>query len=109
MRDAKRRVPGRQVALGTYLGVHEREGALLRHLEAAVQRGRSCLAAPAAGGGAGALCLLPCHRWNYCHDDQSCCTSPARLPLDVTSREQLERAGVAVLHQAWANRAATGA
>ena len=98
--DAEGRVLRRQVALGTYLGVHEREGALLGHLEAAVQRGRSCLAAPAAGGSVGAVCLLPCHRWNYCHDDQSCCTSPGRLPLELTSREQLERAGVAVLHQA---------
>ena len=88
-----------QVALGRYLGVHGRERALLGHLEASVRRGRSCLQVPTAGGGNGTVCLLPCHRWNYCHDDQSCCTSPRRLPLALTTREQLQRAGVAVLHQ----------
>ncbi len=82
------------------MGVLNQEDALLGHLAASVQRGRSCLALPVAGGGTGTVCLLPCHRWNYCHDDQSCCTSPQRLPLGLTAREQLERAGTAVLHQA---------
>lgn len=95
--------PGRraaQLALASYLGVLNNEAALLGHLDAAIGGGRSCLAVPVAGGGAGAVCLLPCLRWNYCHDDQSCCTSPARLPLSLTSRGALERAGTAVLHQA---------
>jgi hypothetical protein len=82
------------------VGVLNQEAALLSHLAASVQRGRSCLALPVAGGGTGTVCLLPCHRWNYCHDDQSCCTSPQRLPLGLTAREHLERAGTAVLHQA---------
>ena len=91
-----------QVALGNYLGVHGRERALLSHLEASVRHGRSYLQVQTAGGGNATVCLLPCHRWNYCHDDQSCCTSPWRLPLALTTREQLQRAGVAVLHQvAW--------
>lgn len=58
------------MALGTYLGVHNRENALLGHLVAGLQHGRSCLRVPAAGGRNGTVCLLPCHRWNYCHDDQ---------------------------------------
>ena len=89
-----------QLALASYLGVLNNEAALLGHLDAAIGGGRSCLAVPLARGGAGAVCLLPCHRWNYCHDDQSCCTSPGRLPLGLTSRGALERAGTAVLHQA---------
>lgn len=89
-----------QLALASYLGVLNNEAALLGHLDAAIGGGRSCLAVPLARGGAGAVCLLPCLRWNYCHDDQSCCTSPARLPLGLTSRGALERAGTAVLHQA---------
>jgi len=94
-----------QVALGTYLGVHNREGALLRHLAASLQRGRSCMRVPAGRNSTAAVCLLPCHRWNYCHDDQSCCTAGGRLPMALTAREQLERAGVAVLHQASRPRA----
>ena len=89
-----------QVALGTYLGVHNREGPLLAHLAASLQRGRSCMTVPAGSRGNSTVCLLPCHRWNYCHDDQSCCTADYRLPMSLTTREQLERAGVAVLHQA---------
>ncbi|KAK9822241.1 hypothetical protein WJX81_005013 [Elliptochloris bilobata] len=91
-----------QLALASYLGVLNNETALLRHLDAAISGGRSCLAVPVRGSGGsstGTVCLLPCLRWNYCHDDQSCCTSPARLPLGLTSRAQLERAGTAVLHQ----------
>ena len=76
-----------------------REQALLGHLAASVRHGRSCLQLPVAGGAYGTVCLLPCLRWNYCHDDQSCCTSPLRLPLALTSRARLERAGTAVLHQ----------
>ena len=95
-----------QLALASYVGVLNNEAALLGHLDAAIGAGRSCLAVPLAGGGAGAVCLLPCLRWNYCHDDQSCCTSPGRLPLGLTSRGALERAGTAVLHQA---RARAGA
>ena len=95
-----------QLALASYLGVLNNEAALLGHLDAAIGGGRSCLAVPVAGGGAGAVCLLPCLRWNYCHDDQSCCTSPGRLPLGLTSTGALERAGTAVLHQA---RARAGA
>ena len=75
------------------------ERALLGHLAASMRHGRSCLQLPVTGGASGTVCLLPCLRWNYCHDDQSCCTSPLRLPLALTSRARLERAGTAVLHQ----------
>ena len=90
-----------QLALASYLGVLNNERALLSHLDAAIGGGRSCLAVPIARG-RGTVCLLPCLRWNYCHDDQSCCRSSARLPLALTSRGALEPAPpcTTVLHQA---------
>lgn len=45
------------------------------------------------------VCLFSCMRYNYCHVDQSCCTDPARLPLSLTSFDDLAAARVKVSFQ----------
>ena len=45
------------------------------------------------------VCLFSCMRYNYCHVDQSCCTDPARLPLSLTSFDDLAAARVKVCLQ----------
>ncbi len=42
------------------------------------------------------VCLFTCMRYNYCHVDQSCCTDPARLPVSLTSFDDLAAARVKV-------------
>lgn len=80
-----------QEVLIDILGFNDRPDRVLAHVNASVQDGRTCLQV-----GGRTVCLFTCMRYNYCHVDQSCCTDPARLPLALTSFDDLSAARVKV-------------
>ncbi|CAL8466513.1 g6049 [Coccomyxa elongata] len=82
-----------QEVLIDILGFNDKPEKVLAHVNASVQDGRTCLQV-----GSSTVCLFTCMRYNYCHVDQSCCTDPARLPLSLTSFDDLSAARVKVLH-----------
>jgi hypothetical protein len=84
-----------QVALSGLVGVLNNGGEVLARVNASVQDGRSCKLV----AGRHAVCFFPCMRYNYCHHDQSCCTHPDRLPVSLTSLDELLGTRVKVRRQ----------
>lgn len=80
-----------QEALTDLLGFDGNPEEVLSRVNASVQDGRSCKLV-----GGRSVCFFTCLRYNYCHVDQSCCTDPARLPLSLTSFDELSAARVKV-------------
>ena len=73
------------MALSGLVGVLNNGAEVLSRVNASVVDGRSCKLV----AGRHAVCFFPCMRYNYCHHDQSCCTHPARLPVALTSLDEL--------------------
>jgi hypothetical protein len=81
-----------QVALSNLVDIHNNGGEVLSRLNASVIEGRSCKLV----AGRHTVCFLPCMRYNYCHTDQSCCTDAHRLPVSLTTLDELMSARVKV-------------
>lgn len=74
-----------QVALSGLVGILNNGAEVLSRVNASVIDGRSCKLV----AGRHNVCFFPCMRYNYCHHDQSCCTDPTRLPVSLTSLDEL--------------------
>ena len=81
-----------QVALSNLVGINNRGAEVLSRVNASVVEGRSCKLV----AGRHNVCFFPCMRYNYCHTDQSCCTDAARLPVSLTTLDELMAARVKV-------------
>ena len=82
----------RQVALSNLVGILHNGDEVLARVNGSVVDGRSCKRV----AGAHTVCFFPCMRYNYCHADQSCCTDPRRLPVSLTTLDELLGARVKV-------------
>ena len=83
---------GRQVALSNLVGILNNGDEVLARVNGSVLDGRSCKLV----AGRHNVCFFPCMRYNYCHHDQSCCTDPRRLPVSLTTLDELLGARVKV-------------
>jgi hypothetical protein len=81
-----------QVALSNLVGILNNGGEVLARVNGSVIDGRSCKLV----AGRHIVCFFPCMRYNYCHADQSCCTDPRRLPVSLTTLDELLGARVKV-------------
>jgi hypothetical protein len=82
-----------QVALSNLVAINYDEPQVLSRVKESVIDGRSCKLV----GGRHTVCFFPCMRYNYCHVDQSCCTDPNRLPVSLTTLDELMNARVKVI------------
>ena len=91
-----------QMAMAETLCVMNNRPAVLSLLDEAISQGSACTAVPDATAGAGntfRVCFLPCHLYNYCNFDQSCCTDPrSRLPFSLDSVARLQQVRPKALH-----------
>ena len=81
-----------QVALSNLVDINNRAEEVLSRVNASVIEGRSCNLV----AGRHNVCFFPCMRYNYCHTDQSCCTDAKRLPVSLTTLDELMSARVKV-------------
>ncbi len=81
-----------QVALSNLVSIHNNAEEVLSRVNASIVEGRSCKLV----AGRHRVCFFPCMRFNYCHADQSCCTDVGRLPVSLTTLEELMSARVKV-------------
>ena len=81
-----------QVALSSLVGILDNGPEVLSRVNGSVIDGRSCKLV----AGRHSVCFFPCMRYNYCHADQSCCTDPRRLPVSLTTLDELMGARVKV-------------
>lgn len=76
------------MALGNLIGLRYNDEQLFTHYKSAV-RDRSSAKQVRGRHSVHSVRFLPCMRYNYCHAGQSCCTDPDRLPVSVTTEEEL--------------------
>ena len=81
-----------QVALSNLVDIHNNGEEVLSRVNTSVIEGRSCKLV----AGRHNVCFFPCMRYNYCHTDQSCCTDARRLPVSLTTLDELMSARVKV-------------
>ncbi len=81
-----------QVALSNLVGINNKGEEVLSRVNASVIEGRSCKLV----AGRHTVCFFPCMRYNYCHTDQSCCTDAKRLPVSLTTLDELMSARIKV-------------
>ena len=81
-----------QVALSNLVDIHNNGDEVLSRVNTSVIEGRSCKLV----AGRHNVCFFPCMRYNYCHTDQSCCTDARRLPVSLTTLDELMSARVKV-------------
>ena len=81
-----------QVALSKLASIHNNAGEVLSRVNTSIVEGRSCKLV----AGRHRVCFFPCMRFNYCHADQSCCTDARRLPVSLTTLNELMSARVKV-------------
>ena len=81
-----------QVALSNLVDIHNNAEEVLSRVNSSVIEGRSCKLV----AGRHKVCFFPCMRYNYCHTDQSCCTDAKRLPVSLTTLDELMSARVKV-------------
>ena len=81
---------GMQVALSNLVSIHNNAEEVLSRVNASVVEGRSCKLV----AGRHRVCFFPCMRFNYCHAGQSCCTDAGRLPISLTTLNELMSARV---------------
>ena len=86
------RVHGMQVALSNLVSIHDNAEEVLSRVNTSIVEGRSCKLV----AGRHRVCFFPCMRFNYCHADQSCCTDAGRLPVSLTTLDELMSARVKV-------------
>lgn len=80
------------MALSNLVSINYDEQQVLQRVNESVVDGRSCKLV----GGKHTVCFFPCMRYNYCHVDQSCCTDPNRLPVSLTTLDELMNTRVKV-------------
>ena len=83
-----------QVALSNLVDIHNNGEEVLSRVNSSVIEGRSCKLV----AGRHRVCFFPCMCYNYCHTDQSCCTDAKRLPVSLTTLDELMSARVKVGH-----------
>jgi len=81
-----------QIVLADIMGMRDNGAEVFTRMNDSIVNGASCKLV----GGRHRVCLFTCLRYNYCHTDQSCCTDPMRLPISLTTYEDLMLARVKV-------------